>query len=131
MGKPFLFCILPLCRRHEDKHGGSGGLSLRRISKIREVLSFQARQDTVDAEDKWMSDRIGLLPSANVANVTVEQKFSVEGIWAEKPMGYHLKRSGGLLPGGVWESPEQRKKIYEYCPEIKMIMDMKLERERC
>jgi len=46
-------------------------------------------------------------------------------------MGYHLGASGKKLADGVWSDVEQRKKIYEYCPEIKMILDMKLEREKC
>lgn len=46
-------------------------------------------------------------------------------------MGFHLPtRNNGLLKS-VWENRDQRKQIFEYCPEIKIIMEMKLERERC
>lgn len=47
-------------------------------------------------------------------------------------MGYHVRNmGGGALPEGVWKNYDQRKKIFEYCPEIVIIMPMKLERERC
>lgn len=46
-------------------------------------------------------------------------------------MGFHLPSSTDHLLKEVWDNPEQRKKAFEYCPEIKMIMNMKLEKERC
>lgn len=49
----------------------------------------------------------------------------------EKPMGYHIRDGGNGISENVWKDPEQRKKIFEYCPELSLIMDMKLERERC
>ena len=64
-----------------------------------------------------------------MASPEVEARFSVEGIWYDQPMGYHLG-SGGLHKE-VWEDPQQRRQIFEYCPEIKMIMDMRFSRERC
>ncbi|KAI9788627.1 MAG: hypothetical protein M1816_006773 [Peltula sp. TS41687] len=113
-----------------DQFGGHGGLSLRRVSRIRRVLQFQARYED-KAEDRWFTERIGLLPDANMANATVESAFCVGDVWHEKPMGYHLGEKGTKLPKDVWEDPMKRKKIYDYCPEIKMITDMKLERQRC
>lgn len=47
-------------------------------------------------------------------------------------MGYHVRdMGGGALPENVWKDPDQRKKILDYCPEVAIIMPMKLERERC
>lgn len=46
-------------------------------------------------------------------------------------MGYHLRSGAGNLPKGVWQNREQRRRIINYCPEIAIILDMKLERERC
>ena len=46
-------------------------------------------------------------------------------------MGYHVREGGQNLRDGVWKDPERRKQIFEYCPELSLIMDMKLERERC
>ena len=57
--------------------------------------------------------------------------FSVEGLWHDSPMGYHMPWSGQKLLQNVWEDAGKRKRIFDYCPEIKMIMEMKLERERC
>lgn len=67
-----------------------------------------------------------------MAPPAIEKDFAVEDIWADWPMGYHINPTMG--PGNsmdVWESLERRKAIYDYCPEIKIILDMHLERERC
>lgn len=64
-----------------------------------------------------------------MANGTMESQFSVEHVWSNEPMGYHLGWSGARLPGEVWNDPEQREKILNWCPEIKLILDMRLERE--
>jgi hypothetical protein len=44
-------------------------------------------------------------------------------------MGYHVNPRG--MSADVWEPYAKRKMIYDYCPEIKIILDMKLEREQC
>ena len=96
---------------------------------MREVLEFQKRQDDSASEDQWMSSRLGLLPNANMCPPEKEREFAVEDIWHEWPMGYHMNHGG---PGpNVWTPSEQRSKIYQYCPEIKMILDMYLDREKC
>jgi hypothetical protein len=66
-----------------------------------------------------------------IATGEEEDHFAVEDVFHERPMGYHLRMSLGRLPENVWKNKDQRKKIFEYCPEISMIMDMKLEIERC
>ncbi len=55
----------------------------------------------------------------------------MENVYIEKPMGYHIRNGGNDLHDDVWKNHDQRKKIFEYCPELSLIMDMKLERERC
>jgi membrane protein involved in colicin uptake len=35
------------------------------------------------------------------------------------------------LAEAVWKDQKQRQEIFKYCPELSLIMDMKLERERC
>ncbi|KAL8825464.1 MAG: hypothetical protein Q9170_007778 [Blastenia crenularia] len=110
---------------------GGGGLSLRRVSRIQQVLNFQTRQDDADSEDRWLWDRVRLLPGVKLPKPEIEKMFAVEGVWDEKPMGFHMPSSSEILLKDVWDDPKQRKKTYEYCPEIKMIMNMKLERERC
>jgi len=94
-----------------------------------EVLQFQKRLDDSVSEDMWLAARIGLLPGANMAAPEIEREFAVEDIWAERPMGYHINPVG--IGGQVWGNHGRRKMIYEYCPEIKIILDMRLERERC
>ena len=101
------------------------------MSRIRQVLSFQSRQDDQDSEDKWLTDRIKVLPNVKLPDHEAEKKFAVEGVWDEKPMGIHIPSSSDVLLRDVWDDPGRRKQILEYCPEIKMIVAMKLERERC
>jgi Protein of unknown function (DUF5672) len=108
---------------------GNGGLSLRRISAVRTILGFQSRYNNSLPEDEWFGKRITLLPGAKVANATQENHFAVEDVWHEKPMGYHVRADN--LADDVWKDPTRRKSNFEYCPELSMIMDMKLERERC
>ncbi|KAK0711197.1 hypothetical protein B0H67DRAFT_646590 [Lasiosphaeris hirsuta] len=117
-------------RKPDDRFSGNGGLSLRRVSAIQRVLSFQARYNNSEPEDEWFGKRVYLLPGAKVAS-GAEQALAVEDVYIDEAMGYHVRNGGRNLPDGVWKDPVQRKKIFDYCPELSMIMDMKLERERC
>ncbi|KAI4090030.1 MAG: hypothetical protein LQ344_004960 [Seirophora lacunosa] len=112
----------------EDRFGGNGALSLRRVSGVKQVLRFQSRLNDSIPSDRWLSMRMGLLPDANMAPASKEAEFSVENIWHEKPMGY---RVDNILPDSVWGDMNKRKQIYQYCPEVKIIHEMKLERQRC
>jgi hypothetical protein len=107
-----------------DKGGGNGGLSLRKVSSIIEILKHQVRLPKSDPEDVWLSNRLSQRIGAKVANGTQENAFSGEMIWSERPMGYHLGGSGKILHSGSWGTPEKREYIYQWCPEIKMIMEM-------
>lgn len=122
--------IFEFDRTADDNFAGNGGLSFRRISAIKQVLSFQSRYNDTEPEDEWFGKRITVLPKALVASGTQEDHFSVEDVWHEKPMGYHVPEGGTRLPATVWRDRSQRKKIFEYCPELSMIMPMKLEKER-
>ncbi|KAL8779959.1 MAG: hypothetical protein Q9194_001178 [Teloschistes cf. exilis] len=114
--------------RLDDRFGGNGALSLRRISGVKQVLRFQSRLNDSDPSDRWLSMRMGLLPDARMAPAIKEAEFSVENVWHDKPMGYRLDHH---LPDSVWGDQAQRKQIYDYCPEVKIIHEMKLERQRC
>jgi hypothetical protein len=95
------------------------------------VLAFQSREDDSDPEDEWFGKRLSSMPDFKVASALDSQHFSVEEVYHEKPMGYHLRDGGGRLPPGVWKSSDQRAKILKYCPDVAIILPMKLERERC
>ncbi len=118
-------------RTTNDRFAGNGGLSLRRISSVRQILNFQSRYNDTEPEDEWFGKRITVLPGARVASGAEEDHFSVESVWHEKPMGFHVKDGGERLAEDVWKDPARRKRNFEYCPELAMIMPMKLERERC
>ncbi|KAK4216091.1 hypothetical protein QBC37DRAFT_280309 [Rhypophila decipiens] len=154
------------------KFGGNGGLSLRKVSTIIDILRNQKRKDNSEPEDVWLTDRLGHRPNAKLANGTVSGFFSgemhtgektsldlhgdeeivvykggnqtrlynstleaakdgayIEGIddWRVgqyEPMGYHTGASGTTLHGEVWGTPELRKHIWDYCPEVKMTLKM-------
>jgi len=118
-------------RTKEDRFAGNGGLSLRRLSSVRKILSFQSRYNDTEPEDEWFGKRIVVLPGARVATGAQEDHFSVEDMWHDKPMGFHVRDGGTNLADDVWKDPDRRKSNFEYCPELAMIMPMKLERERC
>ena len=120
----------PSRRSPEDRFSGNGGLSLRKVSAIRRILGFQARYNDSEAEDEWFGKRLWVLPGEKVAAGT-SGVLAVEDVYMENPMGYHIRDGGSNLNDDVWKDHKQRKKILDYCPELSLIMNMKLERERC
>jgi hypothetical protein len=126
-----LVIITNFCRTPDDRFAGNGGLSIRRISAIKRVLKIQERFNDTMAEDEWFGKRVIVTPGLKVATGEMENHFSVEELYHDKPMGYHLRTGNGNLPPGVWKNKDQRMAILEYCPEIAIILDMKLEKERC
>lgn len=144
----------------EGGFGGNGGLSIRRVSAMIQVLREQKRVDGTEPEDVWLADRLGHRPGAKMANGTLSLTFSgeiwsgkgtevtdgkskgynstytaaldgefVEGIddWRKgfyEPMGYHTGASGATTHGPIWGTPEKRKHIWDYCPEVKMTLKM-------
>ncbi|KAK9790387.1 hypothetical protein AB5N19_03956 [Seiridium cardinale] len=142
------------------RYGGNGGLSLRRVGAMVEVLRDQIRVDGSEPEDVWLAERLAHRHGARMANGTTSLTFSgemytgkttnidhageakynssldaanhgkfVEGIddWRQgfyEPMGYHTGGSGSMLHGGIWGTPEKRKHIWDYCPEVKMTLAM-------
>ena len=106
------------------RYGGNGGLSLRKVSSIITVLQNQIRINNTEPEDVWLSDRLGHLTGAKLANGTTANEFSVENTYTERPMGYHLGHSGRGNPAAYLGTPEKRQKVWDYCPEIKMLTDM-------
>lgn len=72
-------------------HGGNGGLSLRKVSRILEVLDKQKRQKgSGELEDLWLSNRLAKLPEPQKAVANVSKTFSVESVWDDAPLGYHI-----------------------------------------
>ncbi|KFY46113.1 hypothetical protein V494_00614 [Pseudogymnoascus sp. VKM F-4513 (FW-928)] len=118
-------------RSETDTFAGNGGLSIRRVAAIKRVLDFQSRDADSEPEDEWFGKRISAMPDFKVASGLDAKHFSVEEVYHEAPMGYHLREAEGHLPQGVWKNSDQRSRILKYCPEISIILPMKLERERC
>lgn len=115
--------------RRGSKFGGNGGLSLRRVSRVLQVLKFQKRLNNEASEDQWLVNRLRLLQDANMAPSEIETAFGVEDVYHPRPMGYHL--NPGSWSPEVWGDLEKRKAMFEYCPELKILLDARLERERC
>lgn len=103
---------------------GNGGLSLRKVSSIIKVLQHQNRINKTDPEDVWLTDRLVDLIGADVANGTESLKFSVESQWHDTPMGYHTGGGGKYLGSNVWGQKVRRDHIFQYCPEMKITLDM-------
>jgi hypothetical protein len=60
------------------KYGGNGGLSIRRVSAMLDVLRHQQRVDGSEPEDVWLTMRLGVRPNANMANGSVSMTWSGE-----------------------------------------------------
>lgn len=106
--------------------GGNGGLSLRHVPKIIQVLEKEKRKAGDELmEDRWLCDRLGVLPGVKNANGHVSSEFSVESVWNDKPFGYHLRGSGELMDFKIWGNKTRTKMVFEHCPEVKIILDMK------
>ncbi|RMJ07972.1 hypothetical protein CDV36_012423 [Fusarium kuroshium] len=110
---------------------GSGGLSLRRISAMRRILSFQQRTNNSEPEDEWFMKRLRILPGRAIVPGASKPGLVGDHEQLVKPMGYHVPLDGDLLDSPLWRDAESRQNILDYCPELSMILDMKLERERC
>lgn len=72
-------------------YGGNGGLSLRRVSSILRLLEKERRKPGDGAlEDLWLSNGLNKLEGTKMANAAVSKTFSVESVWDEAPLGYHI-----------------------------------------
>ena len=100
------------------------------MSAIKRVLKFQSRYNDTSTEDEWFGKRVINLPGTKVA-AGENGQLAVEDIYIPEPMGFHVRDGGNHLADAVWKDPDQRKEIFTYCPELSLIMDMKLEMERC
>ncbi|KFY49997.1 hypothetical protein V496_09674 [Pseudogymnoascus sp. VKM F-4515 (FW-2607)] len=101
-----------------DVPGGNGGLSLRHIPPIIEVLQNDAREPGHRQwEDTWVCERL-----KNAAPAKEEVYFSVESLYVEKPLGYHIRGSGKLQDPVVWGNATRRRQIFDYCPETKILL---------
>lgn len=108
-----------------DRYNGAEGLSIRRVSSVKQILAFQQRYNDTEPEYDWFMKRFKVLPGEEV---TPAQDLTIDDT-ALAPMGY-----GCILDGrddSLWKNPGSRKKALEYCPEIKMIMDMELVSKIC
>lgn len=101
-----------------DVPGGNGGLSLRHIPPIIEVLKTDAREPGHRQwEDTWVCERL-----KNAAPAQEEVNFSVESLYVERPLGYHIRGSGKLQDPVVWGNATRRRQIFDYCPETKILL---------
>lgn len=107
----------------------SGGLSMRKMTSVRRVLSFQERTNDTESEGDFLARRLRLLPEAKVANDEQDVHFGGGGVFDASTLGYQCSEIG--RNGPLWRDEETRKFIWGYCPEFKMVADMKHERERC
>lgn len=114
----------------DSQFSGNGGYSLRRVSVIQEILKSETRE-TIESESKWFAKRILNSPNTRTATPQTQAAFVVESTWHPTPMGFHLPNGGSILPKAVWKDNDNWKDIYAYCPETKIIMPMKFERQIC
>lgn len=111
-------------------YDGNGGISLRRVSKVLAVLRRQRRPYMDGAlEDLWLTDQLKKLNGSHLPNATISKSFSVESVWDDRPLGYHVGWLG-VHHGQIWDDEKQVDYILEYCLEVKMILGMRLDRDK-
>ncbi len=102
-----------------DVPGGNGGLSLRHVPRIVSVLEREQRPEGHRQwEDTWLTEKL----KDSAAPAKEEVYFSVESLYTEMPLGYHLRGSGKLADPGIWSNATRRRQIFEYCPETKILL---------
>ncbi|KAJ3160247.1 hypothetical protein HDU86_001085 [Geranomyces michiganensis] len=91
--------------------GYNGGLSLRHVPTILRTIETFKWSETRMFEDQWFATFIPRLDPPAPPLPTEEQSkyFSVETIWADKPMGYHQAKR--------WNS-NRMSEILDWCPEL-------------
>ncbi|KAJ3157539.1 hypothetical protein HDU86_003190 [Geranomyces michiganensis] len=96
----------------ENGKGFNGGLSLRHIPTMLRVVEKFDWTETRLYEDQWFAQKIPLLrdpPAPPLPTIEQSKYFSVETIWADKPMGYHQAKR--------WNA-RRMSEILEWCPEL-------------
>jgi len=64
---------------------------LRKVSKILKVLESEKREvGDSGLEDWWLSSRINALEGSKMPHADVSKTFSVESVWDDSPLGYHI-----------------------------------------
>jgi len=114
---------------HENiSFGGNGGLSLRHLPPIIKLLEQQERVADDLWEDRWLTDRLGVTDAAHMPGPEITRYFGVESVWTEQPFGYHLTSGGSFehLLQHIWGNETRLGMILDYCPEVKLILDMEL-----
>ncbi|EKD13544.1 uncharacterized protein L3040_008589 [Drepanopeziza brunnea f. sp. 'multigermtubi'] len=81
------------------RFGGNGGLSLRKVSAIIDVLRNQQRLPDSEPEDVWLTDRLGHRPGAKLANGTMSLTFSGEMFPGKEEKVGSDKKKGKKPPG--------------------------------
>ncbi|KAI0996969.1 hypothetical protein K3495_g11214 [Podosphaera aphanis] len=116
--------------RNKDRPLVYGGLTLRRVSMVKRVLALHARLNDTEPEDEWLGKHIPLISDSKIATELRGVHFSSVEPKYNNSMGYHL-RDGNPNFADNWQIAETRKATLKYCPELAIIMPMKLESDRC
>jgi hypothetical protein len=131
----------------EPGDNGHGALSLRHMPSIDKVLRSNIRPRNGPAEDVWFLSKIAITEGLSVADEDTSSSFSGGSILGPlneagfyEPLGYSTGRVpqpflNSLLLGkyskelrpAVWGKKDLRNHIYEYCPEVKLLLQMDVE----
>ena len=130
--------------RNKTRIGGNGGLSLRKRAPILEILKKEKRLDDDEFEDVWFTKRLNnngrkVAPRDKALEWSGESQLPdslLDGMEAVntiemadprtrfEPVGYHIGYSGNQFHTNIWGTRELRNHVYDYCPEIKMLLSM-------
>jgi hypothetical protein len=102
-----------------NKEVGNGGLSLRRKSKMLEIISqcIDRKQYTptqLHNEDAFFANVCQDRVNINKPSYEEAKEFSIETVYSDKSFGVHKPWH--------YQSPQQLQKINEYCPDLNQLI---------
>jgi hypothetical protein len=111
----------------------SGEMNSGEAVKVPEKKPGKKKMPSVESHTKNGGSKDKSKPAPKPELVLPPTAEYIKGIddWRDghyEPMGYHTGGSGQMLHGGIWGTPEKRKHIWDYCPEVKMTLFMDVAR---
>jgi hypothetical protein len=99
---------------------------------MKRALKLNARQNHTQVETDFFSGILHQNPDIKRPSRREEGSFIIRELTHPTPMGYSLPKDGkGPLPGIDWANKELRDSAWAYCPELKSMLSMRFEYEKC
>lgn len=95
---------------HKQNYGGNGGLSLRRKSKMLEIINDKNYKENKPNAYYYEDGYFSCYPNINTPEREISKTFSVESYHYDKPVGIHKSF--------YFSTPEQYKELMSHIPRL-------------